>query len=222
MAATHALDNDVVLKLAYYGLLNHLLAELSAHGECAVLGTAQFVTRNCVTRDGISRDVASTLSVLNDFLSSVEHLEPSLPEVHLATQMEDAAMRQHLELDAGESLLCSILIHRSMHRLFTGDKRAIQSIETLMAQIADLTFLRSRIACVEQVMGSLNGRLGPEIIRTAVCSVQAADTALALCFNCSSPEVDSESCIEGLTSYVEHLRLQAPTVLVNGLTAWDI
>lgn len=222
MAATHALDNDVVLKLAYYGLLNHLLDELSAHAECAVLGTAKFVIRDRVTRDGVSHDVASTLSVLNQFLSLVEHLEPSPPEVHLATQLEDAAMREHLELDAGESLLCSILIHRSMHRLLTGDKRAIQSIEALFAQIADLEFLRFRVASLEQVIGSLNGRLGPEIIRSAVCSAKAADTALALCFSCSSPEVDSGSCIEGLTSYVEHLRLLAPNVLVNGLTARDI
>ena len=70
-------------------------------------------------------------------------------------------------------------------------------------------------------MVSLSGRLSPVVLRSAVCSAQAADIALASCFNCRSPEVDPAGWLEGVTSYVEHLRRDASTVLVNGLMAWD-
>ncbi len=221
MTATCALDNDVVLKLAYFGLLDPLLAELSRRGSGAVLGTAKFVIRRRIAVDGVVGHPASTLNRLDDFLAAVEQLEPDPSEVMLATRLEEFALTHQLDLDAGESLLCSILVHRSMERLVTGDKRAIRAIDALVVELSELSALRSAVACLEQLVVSLSGQLDPVELRSAVCSARATDKALASCFNCQSPEVDPAGWLEGATSYVEHLRRDASTVLVKGLAAWN-
>lgn len=223
MTATNAIDNDVVLKLTYFGLLDEFLEELEARGNGAVLGTAKFVLGPRIAKDGITTDPVTAQARLNDFLAVVEQLEPDANELVLATQLEDFALRNQLELDSGESLLCSIVVHRSMGRLITGDKRAIRAIESLVDQVSHMDSLLSNVACLEQVIVSFCRRMDLAKLRSAVCSAKMADAALSSCFCCHSPEVelDLTGLLEAVTSFVDHLRLDAATVLVNGLDAWD-
>ncbi|MDH7972525.1 hypothetical protein QH494_10055 [Sphingomonas sp. AR_OL41] len=100
-------------------------------------------------------------------------------------------------------------MNRSTRLLLTGDKRAVAAIGAL-----PLPLPPHRVACLEQLLGSLAEANGPDTVRSAVCAEPAVDKALAAACCCSSPPGTDPR--PGLASYVEHLRAQAPTVLCVG------
>jgi hypothetical protein len=69
---------------------------------------------------------------LDDFLASVELIEPTVEESTLAAEFESLALAAALPLDAGESQLCAVLVSRNLPLLVTGDKRAITALESLV------------------------------------------------------------------------------------------
>ena len=207
-------DNDILLKGACYGLLDYLISPVCGGTEVAgVLGSARFVVRDKIQNNPLRRDRAMALAAFSDFLNRTTDLEPTETEQSMAADLEIAAQRAGLNLDAGESQLCAILVNRLLPWLLTGDKRAIIAMDRLVDLDSRLDHLNGKVRCLEQlVLYALNDG-NRSVFRTAVCSEPEIDKALSICFSCQSEPSAAASTEEGLRSYIRALRTETSRVL---------
>jgi hypothetical protein len=212
LPASAVVDNDVLIKAACFSLLAELLAAFGGAGSIGILGAAKYVVRDRLARDERILDRERATASWQAFLGSAEQIEPSPPVVELATRLEETASDAGVFLHVGESLLCAIAVDCSALSLVTGDKQAIVAMQVLVASVNELVSLSGRVVCLEQLIEGIVARLGPEATRLSVCGEPDADRALSICFQCSSG-VDGRLDPEGLRSYIEDLRKQAPNML---------
>ncbi len=217
MGTRSAIDNDILLKLSYFGLLDTLSALLAENGGGGVLGAARYVVPSYIYKNSDVGDPSGVVQTFEAFLVTVEEFEPTDAEVELAAELEKEAARHLVELDPGESQLCAILVSRTLDVLLTGDKRAIAALATLGTTNATVAAINSRLACLEQLMIRVTEDLGADVVRLAVCGAKFADRAMAICFSCSSPEVETASIPEALNSYVGSVRQQSAGLLAASL-----
>lgn len=216
MGSTAAADNDVLYKGAWFGLLSDLLAVVpTTPAETLVLGHAKYVVTKRVERQRKkgAPNAEQALKNLAAILAELSTVEPSLEELALAAELENAAVLAGLALDGGESLLCSMLVHRELHKLVTGDKRAIAALEALAKANTQLQTIAGKVLCLEQLFVRLLASSDPASVKKAVCENAHVDRALATCFSCASPEVGPKQWRSGLDSYIEATRNDAPTML---------
>jgi hypothetical protein len=216
MSSTAAVDNDVLYKAAWFGLLSELLAVVpTTPAETLILGHAKYVVTKRLERQKKkgTPNAEQVLKNLSAMLAELSAAEPSIDELALAAELENAALLAGLALDGGESLLCSMLVHRNLHSLVTGDKRAIAALEAMARNNTRLTAITGKVLCIEQLFVRLLANSDPVSVKKAVCRNAHVDRALATCFSCSSPEVGPEQWRTGLDSYIEATRNDAPTVL---------
>jgi hypothetical protein len=207
-------DNDVLLKGACYGLLDQFIsAECEPNEVIGILGAARFVVASKIR--GRSNRSAWALQNLAAFLPKTEILEPSEREQSMAADLELAGQKAGLNLNSGESLLCSIVVYRALALLLTGDKRAIEAIDRLLDCDSRLDKMKARVECIEQLIAKLLCSLDASELQRAICSEPDIDKALANCFSCRSPDVRITSFAEGLYSYIEDLRAVARRVLIS-------
>ncbi len=210
-------DTDVLMKLALYGLFDEI-----AHAGCAagcdrrtgIIGAAAFVARKRLRRRAADADAATAR--LETFLATVASLEPTESELDMAAGFEAAASRAGVDLDTGESQLCAIALTRGKPVILTGDKRAILAIERLTPEVGPLRALASRVACLEQAFKLVVRRVGALLVRASVQAERGADTAIDICFRVTSDAVPDNFEAEGLDSYIEAVRRDAPIVLQPG------
>ena len=210
-----AVDNDLILKAACYGLTDLFWP---ADGPTAgVLGAARYVVSHRIDKAELSRDIETAQAEFASFLARNIELEPTEAELELASEIERVAQLETLSLDSGESQLGAVVITRTLDTLETGDKRAIRGFERLVDLVDGVEKLNGKIRCLEQiVLRVVVEQGGCKITSSAVCAELDVDKALSICFSCySSDRADNcDSAIEGLRSYVENLRGDAPRVLV--------
>lgn len=219
-----ALDNDILYKASWFGLIQELLATVPVTlADAVVLGEAKYVLAGKVKRDIKKRregakDVGARLAWL---LERIATAEPTKEETRFAAELENRAAAAGVALDSGESLLCAIVIRRDLDRLATGDKRAICALEALLDTSPELKPIGGKVVCIEQLFLGLLETRDPAGIREAVCANPEVDRALALSFSCSSPEVPADHCATGLRSYVLDLEKQAPSILLRSVPEED-
>jgi hypothetical protein len=211
-----AIDNDVLLKGACYGLLADLVSLTCPSDEdVGVLGSARYVVPGQIAKRALNRDRAVALDVFFKFLDKATALEPLDSEQDMAADLELTAQQLGVSLDAGESQLCAILVHRSLPLLLTGDKRAIAALERLLDVYTPLTPICGKVVCLEQLFAFALAKEGGDRWRHAVCAEPGVDKSLAICFSCHGESVSVESNIAGLRSYINDLRSVATRVLVS-------
>lgn len=211
-----AVDNDVIYKSICYGLALQLFLMIPSEiKDVGFLGSARFVVRGRLRRAPPTRGSAVALADFEALLKQTTTLEPTQEEVLLAAELELTAQRLGLNLDGGESQLCIMTARRGFSSIVTGDKRAIAALEVVLATLNKIAELAGKVICLEQLFLRLVAVSDPAPIRAAVCREAGVDRALSVCFGCYSPEMDKESCIEGLQSYIRHLRRDATTILAS-------
>lgn len=172
------------------------------------------MVRSHLERRGTINNRQAARSHFDDFLLTVQELEPSDDELTLASAIEEAAITLGLDLDGGESQLCAIAVFRSSPLLLTGDKRAIAGAEIAQGPVGALSALQGRIVCLEQAIMGIANRIGHHAVRSAICAEPHIDRTLSICFRCGRADSDLErSTYEGLVSYVNNLREHALTLL---------
>lgn len=176
--------------------------------------TTKFVAHRRLERKAADRQAAQAR--LAAFLGDAVELEPTDGELRLAAAIEQGAALAGLELDSGESQLCSIAISRSVPALLTGDKRAIASAEALLETVAALGLLTQRVACLEQAMTLAVHRLGALPVKARVMAEPCMDTAISICFQLTDRAVEESFEPNGLPSYINSVRASAPTLLIPG------
>jgi hypothetical protein len=177
-------DNDVLIKLACYRLLQDVLAVFGGSVPIGILGVAKFVVTSNIRGSSSINDRESALQNFVVFLAEVEELEPTDDEINLATELEEAATRAAVGLDFGESQLCAIVLSRAIPMLITGDKRAIAAAEVIKSNIGRLAELEGKVVCLEQLVLSLTDRIGHGAIRDRICAEPDIDKSLSICFAC--------------------------------------
>lgn len=213
--ADAALDNDVILKGASYGLLSDLLAALpeSPHKH-GVLGAARFMLPKKLERKSVTQ-MERALADLQVALNAFEVLEPDKAEQRLAAELQFNAQQAGLALDAGEAQLTAMVVNRGLRHLLTGDKRAIFALaSTPLPDGINREQLVRKIICFEQAMLLLLDHLDAANVRALICAERDVDVQLRICFSCSSPEVEETSWREGLRSAIEDIRAGCPDLLV--------
>lgn len=209
-----ATDNDIILKVACYGLTRTIWPDLGITYRVGVLGAARYVLSQAIDRASLSRDKREVHAEVASLLGAATVLEPTHVELELAAELETIAQQQALHIDAGESLLAAITAKRAIPSLQTGDKRAIGSFEQLVDEAEALSPLVGRVRCLEQLLVPLvEGGLISDFA-SAICAEPNVDKALSICFACASGGSSSEKeVLEGLMSYINEVRSGAPRVL---------
>lgn len=208
------IDNDILHKLAAYGLLQDLLDICPLGGEVFfMLGAARYIVAKKLQKRPPVRGAEATLTELESALARISVIEPSDAEIRLAAEFEYAAQHQNVDLDPGESLLCAALLQRGGDYIFTGDKRAVLALQALLDGNAVPGEVRNRVACLEQLFLLMLEAKEHVAIRSAVCQEQTVDRALSNCFSCCSKFASVESWREGLASYIGDLLTKAPDIL---------
>lgn len=205
------LDNDVVLKVACYALVDEAVAAATIDDiPPAMLGVGRFVVRGRLARATNIADRARATAAFERMLAAMSLVEPDDAEMAAAADLEAEANRLDLELDGGESQLLAILANRACKLLITGDKRAI-------AAMAIVGVAGGRVACLEQLMAHIVTGTGTAVTRARICAEAQVDRAITDCFGCSTaaPPRD-EDVLDGLASYSAHLDRTAPGVLIPG------
>jgi hypothetical protein len=140
-------------------------------------------------------------------------VEPDDTEIGLAAELEFTAQRMGVSLDSGESLLCAIVVRRSLDFLVTGDKRAIRALAQILAERSMIDKLAGRVVCLEQLMIKVLASGVFSEVRNAICKNAKIDRALAICFSCSREDVTLDQVGDGLQSYVADLRRDASSIM---------
>lgn len=207
-----AVDNDVILKAVGFGLARDFWPLQTGLG---VLGAARYVLAKAVTGENISGEPEELQQALQEFLERTVTLEPTEAEIGFAADLVLLAQTNDLELDTGEAQLSAIVIERSIAFLETGDKRALSALEAELDLESRLARLPGRVRCLEQlVAAALVDDRALERVRAGVCAEPALDTALSICFACTSNRtLTLHAALEALTSYIGSLRREAPRIL---------
>lgn len=210
------IDTDVLLKSNVYGLFDQLLESIPLSiANFGVLGSTKFVVRNKIKYLNFNRQKGEVIEALNNSLSKLKELEPTMDEIQFASELELMVQKLNVGFDVGESQLCAMVISRKMQCLVTGDKRAIISAESLINSNLDVIFPESKFICLEQCFSWLLKKksIQPHEVRAKVCSEPGIDQALNICFSCRSPYISPESWMDGLCKYIQCLLSEAPNVL---------
>lgn len=205
-----AVDNDILIKVACYGLT----VEFQAARSLGVLGAARYVVAGRIDRVALSGDRGAARAAALALIAAGSMLEPSNAELDMAVAIETTAQRRGLELDAGESQLAAMVVHRGIPIFETGDKRAIKGFDVLLDALPHLAPLRGRLRCLEQIVARCVDGHGPNALARAVCAEPDVDKTLSICFRCFSPPPQAAALDPaGLDSYITGLRASASRVL---------
>lgn len=204
-------DNDALLKLSQYGLLDSALTVLGVDPQAAkVLNTARYVLlpkNNRLKKCGDEE----TASRLDTFLTQVTTI--STDELD-ANALDVLAGFQGI--DAGEAILIATASSDTNTILVTGDKRAIAALSgnSDLSQIASR--LEGRIYTLEAIMALLVEK-DFETTQFSVRRQPKVDRALTNIFGVGSA-ASSSSVEEGLKSYIQHIRDSTGRLLADPFT----
>lgn len=192
-------DNDALLKLARYGLLDALVTMFGVDvRNIRVLATAKYSLLPAKNRLLRCRDEDSA-NRLEEFLTRSEPLSP----VDTDTNLLDA-LSAIPSIDAGEALLLAAGASDHETLVITGDKRALAALcaDSSISQVANA--LAGRVVTLEVIFWQLVNK-GFTHTQSCVRSKPDVDKAISNVFGVSTPAT-IDSVREALASYINHLQ----------------
>lgn len=198
------IDNDVLVKAAHWGLLDHLPALVEADWN-AVAAPESLIYRARRADPKLFRNAAAAADLFGR-LAKTARLPP--PNVEVVRQLQGA-----VGIDVGELALIGALYDYPETILLTGDKRALVALaDPAFATIHER--IRGRVMCLEQFLAYVLTRTGPEALAVAVGAHRELDAA-ARCIVGSTDTKNAASIQEGLKSYINDLNQKAAGVLTS-------
>lgn len=200
------IDNDALLKLASYDLLDTALIMFNIQWEdIQVLATAKYALlpakdrlRRCKTEQCATR--------LESFLSRVTKLSADDAD---ATTLD--ALAERPGIDAGEAVMFAVAASKSDSFIITGDKRALEALQIGQSLDGVREALAGRVLSLELLFSFMvEGDFAQ--VQACVRSQPGVDKALTNIFGVSAP-ASLESVRAALDSYVAHLRRLTGTLL---------
>ncbi|MEC4814454.1 MAG: hypothetical protein SAK29_14445 [Scytonema sp. PMC 1069.18] len=200
------IDNDALVKLARYGLLDETLVLFGCvPTDVRVLATAKYSLLPVKNRLHRCKDEESAAR-LEAFLRTSEPLDAGLADPDLLD-----ALNAVQNIDAGEALLLAVGATVGNTLVITGDKRSLKALCTndSVAQVSNA--LAGRVVSMEVLFLHLVEHQFA-YVQECVRSKPNVDTALKIVFGVTAPAA-FESVQEGLASYIRDLRTVTGTLL---------
>lgn len=213
MALDVLVDSDIVAKLCLYSLRVWEDGQLFAGRSIATLAASRYILPKRLKRSKIAGRRDHLMGTLASFTQRASFIEPEEQELALAAALELSAQRRGFAFDTGESQLLAILVCRPARILLTGDKRAIIALAMLQADHTEVATCSGRVGCLEQLFIQLLKTIGGAALRSSVCAEPHADRTLSISFRCASEKADDGTYLEGLVSYLKHLRQHSGAIL---------
>jgi hypothetical protein len=202
------LDNDITYKLVAFQLFDEAIATLQIDkNSLQVLPTAKFFFQRKQKKKGASPD--EFLAVVIELVSSCVSV---IADVNDTVTEELNQLRQVEGIDEGEAALIVATRSQTDFLLLSGDKRCMRGLARIPEQIYKR--LCGRVICLEQIILKLIEVKGFVFVRDRVLPMVSCDKSLQICFGVSSPATE-ENVIEGLNSYINDIRQQAPNLLAD-------
>jgi len=202
------LDNDALLKLCQYDLLDQALIVLGVEiHQVRVLNTARYslLPKNNRLKRCKDETAARRLEAFIAVATTVDTNEPDADALDSLAGLQD--------IDAGEATLIAATIASPDALLITGDKRAIAALSNYSSLERFASRLDGRIYTLEAIIALL--------VKSDFSSTQHlvrqqphVDKAITNIFGVSSAN-SSASVEEGLRSYIEHTRNNSGTLLAD-------
>lgn len=170
----HLLDNDFLIKLARWDLLDDYLQafDISIADVRAIVSLRHRLYLDQARRKPNLKLVGSAAAAerLQLFLATVKPPIPTDPHFNsVATGIDD--------FDAGEVVLVSALVAGGGQYVYTGDKRAIKAMATFKDTPFDAK-LRNRVVCLEQAILAIIDKFGFAHVRQSIAADFAADQGI--------------------------------------------
>lgn len=200
------IDNDVLLKLARYGLLDEAIALFECNStDAIVLATAKYKLLPHKNRLQFCKDEESATR-LEAFLKTAKILDAGLADPDILDLLNAVP-----NIDSGEALLFAVGANNNDTIVITGDKRSLKALCS-NDSVADASkALAGRVVSVE-VLFSMLAEYQFTLIQERVRAKPDVDMTLKIVFGVTVP-ADFESVKEGLNSYIRDLRSITGTLL---------
>ncbi|MGY4661155.1 hypothetical protein ACVWZ9_001949 [Pseudomonas chlororaphis] len=210
MALKLFVDNDVILKLAQYGILEHLLKLFpgqDGHVQLLVLDSARYKLLPKRNRTELCKSEEVALRI-EAFLDIATKLTLGDVDIDLLERLNAAP-----GIDAGEALLFAAAANGAEGRVLTGDKRALAGLAEQNFDYIGPLLINKVITLEALIQGFVE--LDYTATQHTVRSNPFVDKALTMVFGVS--EAASEENVEaGLGSYVGHVRKSLGEILNSG------
>lgn len=204
------MDNDALLKLARYGLLDEAVAVFDCTpADVSVLATAKYKLLPAKNRLRFCKDEESAAR-LEGFLRTSNPLDVGLADPNLLDVLIAVP-----NIDHGEALLFAVGANNSANNnntlVITGDKHSLEALCS-NDSVADVSkALAGRVVSVEVLFSMLvEHQFTP--IQERVTAKPDVDITLRIVFGVSV-KADFESVKKGLDSYISDLRSKTGTLL---------
>ena len=193
------IDNDALLKLARYGLLNEVIVKFDfTVADVQVLATAKYVLLPAKNRLLFCEDEES-YSRLESFLKIAKPLDARSAEPDLLDAVSSVQ-----NIDAGEALLLAVGATARNALIITGDKRSLAALCSHESTTHLANALAGRVISIEVLFSHLVENQFAHI-QECVRLKPDVDKALNIAFGITTPS-SYESVQEALASYISHLR----------------
>lgn len=200
------IDNDALLKLACYGLLDEAIALFKCTStDVRVLGTAKYRLLPAKNRLRFCKNEESAAR-LEAFLKTSNPLDAGLADPDLLDVLNDVP-----NIDTGEALLFAVGASNRNTLIITGDKRSLAALCS-HDSVADVSkALAGRVVSME-VLFSMLTEYQFTLIQERVRDKPDVDITLKIVFGVTVP-ADLESVKKGFNSYINDLRSTTGTLL---------
>lgn len=193
------IDNDALLKLARYGLLDETVVLFGCvPTNVRVLATAKYSLFPAKNRLRFCKDEESAAR-LEGFLRTSKPLDAGLADPDLLD-----ALNAVQNIDAGEALLFAVGATDGDTLVITGDKRSLTALCTNDSVAHASNALAGRVVSMEVLFLHLVEHQFAHV-QECVRSKPDVDKALSIAFGVTAPAA-LESVREALASYTNHLR----------------
>jgi hypothetical protein len=200
------IDNDALLKLARYGLLDEAVALFECNPtDVRVLATAKYQLLPAKNRLKFCKDEESAAR-LEAFLKTSNQLDAGLADPDLFDVLNAVP-----NIDAGEALLFAVGATNRDTLVITGDKRSLKALCSDDSATHVSNSLAGRVVSMEVLFLMLIERQFA-FIQERVRAKPDVDMTLKIVFGVTVP-VNFESAREGLDSYIRDLLSVTGTLL---------
>ena len=203
MITSILLDNDIVLKVSQYDVVQTFLSTCTIPGNTYVLPTLKYALRLKDADKALQRiGSREGIDAVNCLLKSVSELEYGPPSHILSIfQNED-------EIDTGEAILFAAALSLDESLTITGDKKALTALAKLSIHLGVVENLKGRLKCLEQSIAEML-LSGHDAELTGKIPDHAWDRTMRICFH----SLNVDSILECLKSYYGNLNRECNQML---------
>jgi hypothetical protein len=206
MGTVYFLDNDVILKLTNYRMLDEALDCLKIdRSDIRVLASARyfFDKNKSVKKKHSEATIASAIEFVKSCvaISSQNNDEYRLLEKQIKN-----------DIDPGEATLIAATFHESASLLATGDKRCLKALANTECLDFIHKGLQGRVICLEQIICKSIEIQGFDWVLEKVIPNLDCDATLRAAFG-SGSKSQYETVLGTLNSYIQDLQITSSGIL---------